>query len=444
MRKRKRVLKHLTERLPARIMTALLAAALALGLTSSMSNADPAEAESRRIAQTAQDIKMVRVYAEQLMDQNRKDDYTRGGFTWDTENRPTSWRYYNGFMIDALLRLDPEGSWEYAKAFYQDHLLPDGAIRDYLEGYLDSVEPARPLWRLIADSDPESAERYLCAVQWVYAQLDNQLTYPACGNNYCHHQESSRKPARSSRKYPIFLDGLYMTQPFLAECALAIRKGQISLTDSRGQAVSAETLENEIVNRYVWLRAYLFDRDKVLYQHGWDVTTRQANGHYWGRGIGWLAMSMADVIGLLPDGAGKDRMISMLQELLDGMLNYQDPDTGMWFNVIDRGTDLPDNRLETSATCMMAYTLMRAWNDGYGRDIYLEKGIQAFHGTVREKLFEQNGRIHVRDTYLKSGVGESDEYYCAEPYTTDEAKGTAALILAAAEMETACGMLNAE
>ena len=425
-------------------MTALLAAMLAVGLTSSPSNIAPAEAESRGSDQAEKDIKTVRLYAEQLMDQNRKDDYTRGGFTWDTENRLTSWRYYNGFMIDALMRLGLEGSIEYAEAFYQDHLLPDGGIRDYLEGYLDSVEPARPIWCLISDSDPDSSGRYLSAVQWVYGQLDNQLRYPVCGNNYCHHQENNRKPAQSSRKYPIFLDGLYMTQPFLAECALAIRKGQISLIDSRGQTVSAETLENEIVNRYVWLRAYLFDRDKALYQHGWDVTTRKANGHYWGRGIGWLAMSMADVIGLLPDGAGKDRMISMLRELLDGMLKYQDPDTGMWFNVIDRGTDLPDNRLETSVTGMMAYTLVKSWNEGYGSDVYLEKGMQAFHGTVKEKLYEQNGQLHVRDTYLKSGVGEFDEYYCLEPYTTDEAKGTAALILAAAEMKTACEVLNAE
>ena len=55
---------------------------------------------------------------------------------------------------------------------------------------------------------------------------------------------------------------------------------------------------------------------------------------------------------------------------------------------------------------------------------------------------EGDGRIHVRDTYLKSGVGDTDGYYCAEPYTEDEAKGTAALLMAAAEIEAAVRTLQ--
>ena len=50
------------------------------------------------------DTELVRRYAEQLLEENRKDNYAHGGFTWDTEGRETSWRYFNGFMADALLR----------------------------------------------------------------------------------------------------------------------------------------------------------------------------------------------------------------------------------------------------------------------------------------------------------------------------------------------------
>ena len=393
------------------------------------------------ILQAAEDVRTVRQYADQLREDNLKEDYTTGGFTWDTERRETSWRYFNGFMIDALLRLGGEENVRYAGAFYRDHILPDGSVRDYLPGYLDSVESARALFRLIPVSD--SPEDYFRAIQWVYSQLESQTVYLQCGRNYLHHQEENGKPAESSLRYPIFLDGMYMTQPFLAECAASIRRGELALTDRKGRQVSAEQLEEEILNRYVWMRAYLYDPEKGLYQHGWNVTASSANGHYWGRGIGWLAMSMADVIELLPEGPGRDRMTVLLAELLDGMLAYQDPSTGMWYNVVDRGEDLPENRLETSVTAMMAYTLVKAWNIGAVTDErYLVKGLEAFHGVTEQKMYLQDGRLHVRDTYLKSGVGETDGYYCTQPYTEDEAKGTAALLMAAAEIETALGILG--
>ena len=229
-----------------------------------------------------------------------------------------------------------------------------------------------------------------------------------------------------------------MTQPFLAECAAAIRAGTLRLTDKKGREIAAETLETEIVNRYIWVQAYLFNRQKGLYQHGWNPVSAAANGHYWGRGIGWLAMSMADAVGLLPESAGRERLKEMLRQLLDGMLRYQDASTGMWYNVVDKGPELPGNIPETSVTCMMAYTLIKVWNDGYAAgDHYLLNGLRAFHGALETKAYIRGGQLHVRDTYLKSGVGESDAYYCKEGYAVDEAKGVAALLMAAAEAERA-------
>lgn len=387
------------------------------------------------------DTELVRRYAEQLLEENRKDNYAHGGFTWDTEGRETSWRYFNGFMADALLRSGGEKGLRFAEAFYPDQILPDGSIPDYLPGYLDSVEPARALFRLI--SGPENAGRYREAIRWVYARLESQTAYLQCGGNYLHHQEEDGTPAKDSIRYPIFLDGLYMTQPFLAECSAALRRGEITLTDRKGREIKADRLEAEILNRYAWLRAYLYNPEKKLYQHGWNPRTGSGNGHYWGRGIGWLAMSLADTAELMPEGPVRDRITELLRELLDGMLLYQDPATGLWYNVVDRGPELEGNRTETSVSCMMAYALVKAWNNGYvSDDRYLLCGLRAFRGVIDGKTEIRDGRIHVRDTYLKSGVGDTDEYYCKEKYTEDEAKGTAAMLMASAETEKALRILQ--
>ena len=429
----------ISEKCPAAtVVRRLLCVLLCIGMILTGALSEPAEENALSAATLRSDIQLFRQYAVQLSEQNRMDSYARGGFTWDTERRETSWRYYNGFMIDAILRLGGEEAFRFAEAFYRDNILDDGSIPDYLHGYLDSVEPARPLLRLIRVCGPEERDRYLKAVQWVYSRLEEQRTYPVCGNNFLHHQEENGKPAESSRQYPIFLDGLYMTQPFLAECAAAVREGILFLTDRKGRPVSAEKLEEDIVSRYVWLHAYLYDSGKKMYQHGWNLSSARGNGHYWGRGIGWLAMSMADVAGILPEGGGRDRVRGLLLELLDGMLLYQDTGTGMWNNVPDREEDLEGNRPETSVTAMLAYSLLKVWNDGYAPgEHYPAAGLRAFHGVAETKTDVYDGTISVRDTYLKSGVGETDEYYCKEPYTTDEAKGTAALLMAASEAEQA-------
>ena len=390
------------------------------------------------------DIRLVRQYAAQLLAENLKPDYTLGGFSWDTEKRPAGWLYYNGFMLDALLCLNVEGSRGMAEAFFRDHILPDGSIPAYRDGALDSAEPMRPLvWHLMDDPAPDP--RWLNAIRWVYARLEGQRVYPACGNNFLHLQDEKGAPAANFRRYPIILDGLYMTQPFLAKCASLIRAGVLQLTDRKGRPVTAEALEERIIGRYAWIQSYMYDRGARLYQHGWDVQSSAGNGRYWGRGIGWLAMSMADVIGLLPDGPGKTRLQGILIQLLDGMLPYQDEASGMWYNVVNRGSDLPGNLTETSVTCMMAYALVKVWNDGYAPgNHYLLQGLRAFHGVVETKMSVRDGRIHVHDTYLKSGAGDSDEYYCKEGYTTDEAKGTAALLMAAAVIEEALSVDTGE
>ena len=141
---------------------------------------------------------------------------------------------------------------------------------------------------------------------------------------------------------------------------------------------------------------------------------------------------------ILPEGPGKERLKGILIQLLDGMLEWQDSASGMWYNVVNRGPELEGNRTETSVTCMMAYTLVKVWNGRYAPgDHYLEKGLEAFHAVIRDKAEVRDGEIHIRDIYLKSGVGDTDEYYCREGYMTDEAKGSAALIMAAAEIEKA-------
>lgn len=416
-------------------LSLMLACCLIMGLIPTVVFA----AQKISVDSTAVNVERVQAYAAKLQMDNQKTDYSIGGFTWDTEGKTDSWRYFNGVMMDAFLM---EGDSAYADAFYDSNINDDGTIKNYIAGELDSVPAARGLFDLLETS--ANAEKYKAAIQFVYTQLEKQVTYEACGGNYLHKQDTNGNPASGWTTWNIGLDGLYMAEPFLMECANAIDAGRLSLTDRDGKEVSSETIYQAVYDRFVWAADAMYDEASGLYHHGWNVSEGKGNGHFWGRGIGWYAAALVDVIEMMPEDDRKAVLIEKLPKLFDGMLNCQDADTGMWYNVVNRLGDLPGNILETSVSSMMAYSLMKAYNNGYVTDDkYGQAGLAAFNGVAVNKLSGSDGNYEVSDTYLKSGVGTTDTYYTANGYTTDEAKGVGALIMAAAAANAAAEKLSA-
>ena len=156
---------------------------------------------------------------------------------------------------------------------------------------------------------------------------------------------------------------------------------------------------------------------------------------YWLRAVGWYAAALADVISMLPDGDeyedGKSSLVEIEKRLFDGMMEYQDSATGMWYNVINYGPELrgsvSGNELETSGTALIAYAMMKSYVEGYLDDSYGEAGLRAFNGTVMNEL--DNEGLH--NVYISSGVETTPEGYLSKEYKINEAKGVGPLMMAA-------------
>lgn len=421
------------KRASAKVLSFVLALCMVIGILPTSGFA----AQETSTDRTAANVDIIQSYSAQMREANTKTDYSTGGFTWDTEGKTDSWRYFNGVMLDAFLM---EGDTAYADAFYKSNINDDGTIKNYKTGELDSVPTARGLFDLL-DSNA-NAERYKKTIQYVYTQLEGQVSYDNCGGNYLHKQDTSGNPTGGWSTWNIGLDGLYMAEPFLMECANAIDNGKLSLTDQSGKAVASADIYKAVYDRFAWVAETMYDETTGLYNHGWNVSENKGNGHFWGRGIGWYAMALVDTIDMMP-ATYQTQMQPYLTKLFDGMLKYQDADTGMWYNVVNRKTDLSKNILETSVSSMMAYSLMKAYIKGYVTDAkYGQAGLAAFNGVVANKVTGSKGSYAVKDTYLKSGVGTSDSYYTTNAYTVDEAKGTGALIMAATQANAAAEKLN--
>ena len=419
-----------------RLLSVLLVLSMAVGIIPTAVFA----AQETGTEATSKNVAIVQSYAAQMMNDNKKSDYTAGKFSWDTEGKADSWRYFNGVMFDAFMMVGDDEMTNYVDTVLSANIGRDGTPANYHAGELDSVPLALALFDLLDTS--ANAEKYKSAIQYIYTQLEGQTSYSNCGGNYLHKQDNSGNPTGGWSTWNIGLDGLYMAQPFLMECANAIDSGKLTLKDKSGDTVTSASIYAAVYNRFAWVAENMYDSTTGLYHHGWNVSKNTGNEHFWGRGIGWYAVALVDVIDMMP-ATYQTQMTPYLTKLFDGMLNYQDADTGMWYNVVNRRTDLGKNILETSVSSMMAYSLMKAYNKGYVADAkYGKAGLAAFNGVVSNKVTGSEGSYAVKDTYLKSGVGTTDSYYTGNGYTVDEAKGTGALIMASTQANAAAAKLN--
>lgn len=306
----------------------------------------------------------------------------------------------------------------------------DGSITRYNKANfnIDSIAPGRALLRVYQEA-PES--HYLTALATLREQLNAQ---PKTGNGAFWHKQV----------YPgqLWLDGVYMGMPFLAEYAQALEH----------DAAQRETSLDEVMHEFRLTEQLLKDPVSGLYYHAWDEHRRQdwadsATGlspHFWGRGMGWLAMALVDVLDALPAHREQDRqqLIAMSVDLARALQRHQDH-TGTWWQIMDRPGDTGNYR-ESSASAMFTYFLAKAARQGYLTEDNVGPGLDAlirrsYDGLIKEfVLVHADGTISMTSQCLVAGLGfgrdGSYAYYMNEPVVANDPKGTGPFILAGVEV----------
>jgi unsaturated rhamnogalacturonyl hydrolase len=96
--------------------------------------------------------------------------------------------------------------------------------------------------------------------------------------------------------------------------------------------------------------AYLerLQRANGLFYHAPDTP------FYWGRGNGWVAAGMAELLSVLPQKhPAHKRIMRSYKKMMSSLLKYQDHD-GMWHQLVDQPQSWP----ETSASAMFTYAMI--------------------------------------------------------------------------------------
>ena len=141
------------------------------------------------------------------------------------------------------------------------------------------------------------------------------------------------------------------------------------------------------------------------------------------------------------DPARREQLVAIFQTTIDAVVQVQDPDSDVWFQVLDQG-NRPGNYLESSASCMFVYALAKGVRMGYLGDEYLAAAKKGYDGILAEFVtVDEQGLVNLGSICAVAGLGGnpyrdgSYEYYVNEPVVANEYKGVGAFVLASLEME---------
>eukprot|EP00825_Cyclidium_porcatum_P007438 TRINITY_DN13726_c0_g1_i1.p1 TRINITY_DN13726_c0_g1~~TRINITY_DN13726_c0_g1_i1.p1 ORF type:complete len:250 (-),score=19.82 TRINITY_DN13726_c0_g1_i1:147-896(-) len=139
------------------------------------------------------------------------------------------------------------------------------------------------------------------------------------------------------------------------------------------------------------------------------------------------------------DYTGRAKILEILNQVSAGIKKYQDPQTGLWYQVLDQGTR-SGNYLEATGSSMFTYALLKAVRKGYISNNYKAVATKAYSG-ILEKLIKTNsdGTISLTQCCSVAGLGGNPyrdgtyEYYINEPVRDNDPKGVGPFIMASLE-----------
>lgn len=229
-------------------------------------------------------------------------------------------------------------------------------------------------------------------------------------------------------QHQIWLDGLYMASPFLAEYAVTFNRPE---------------LIDDVVNQFIVCAKHTYDVKTGLYYHAWDESKNQRwanketgqSPNFWGRSIGWWFMALVDVLDYIPaEHPQRPELIKMINGLAETLPKYQDK-TGLWYQVLDKGA-VGGNYLEASASSMFMYGYAKAVNKGYIDKKYRAVAEKAYNGLMKTLIVKNaDGTLTLTKCCAVAGLGGhpyrdgSFEYYVNERIRDNDAKATGPFIM---------------
>lgn len=363
----------------------------------------------------------------------------------------TTWDYPNGLFVESVLKYYNKygGSSYYTYALNHAKAVVSSSGK-IASGYsftaytLDNINPGQFLMQIY---NTEKSSMYKIALDTLRKQLTKHpRTNNSASGGFWH---------KGSYPHQMWLDGLYMGTRFYANYEKTFNNG---------------AAYDDIVNQFVLIHSKTYDPTYQLNYHGWSALPTDANSfwanqsapflgcskEFWGRGMGWYAAALVDVLEILPaDYSRRQELINILNQVVAGIKRWQDPVTGCWFQLLRYDGTLTSNGtanyIEASASCMFTYALLKAVRLGLiSKPDYLPAATKAYQGIISNFVTaDAGGALSLNQICKSAGLGPSTNptrdgtinYYLngsdAGVQVSNDLKGVGPFVLASVEYEIA-------
>ncbi|MBR4369217.1 MAG: glycoside hydrolase family 88 protein [Prevotella sp.] len=361
------------------------------------------------------------------------------------KNNNPRWSYTSGTemgaMFDTYMAYKDESILNYLKEYPAEMIDANGNAKGYkYEDFnLDNVRPGKVLFD-IYQLDPK--EKDLKLLQTLFKQLEKQ---PRTKEGVFWH--------KAIYAYQVWLDGIFMGLPYYTKAAKMMKGDK-----------KAIKVYDDAVDQIVKTDKRTYDAKTGLWKHAWDETHTQfwanpetgLSQHTWARAMGWYTMAMIEVLDNLPENyARRQEVIDIFKKAMTALVKCQDEKTGVWYDVLD--VKDPRNYLESTASSMFAYCLLKGYRKGYLDASFRDAGVKAYNGILKQFIkVNADKTISLTQCCEVSGLGPgvtpvvlkaapnvkenkrrdgSFEYYMSEPIRDNDGKGVGPFIWASLEME---------
>lgn len=330
------------------------------------------------------------------------------------------WCYVHGYVLAGIEMLhrctsDPR-YFDYIRRYVDEQVTADGEVLAFTGESLDDMMAGTAI---IAVYQKTGAARYLKAARRIRESFSD---YPRNSDGGFWHARSL--------PHEMWIDGVFMGQMFLTRYGAAIG--------------DAGHCFDEAVRQITVLADRCRKGATGLFYHGWDEARRVSwadpstglSPEVWSEGLGWYALILAETAALIPaDHAGRDSVLAILRELVAGLARVQDPATGLWYQVVDKG-ERPDNWHDTSGSAMFVYAIQRAVELGcVSPALYGPVAQMGYRGILSKASVGRDGRVDIRDACDGVCVQVSYEAYVNYRKVLNAKEAVGSVLWAATIME---------
>jgi unsaturated rhamnogalacturonyl hydrolase len=341
---------------------------------------------------------------------NRKPDpATLGGWGY-----AVSLALYGQYLV--YLRTGDKKYLEYIQGWVDHNVNDDGVINKRIDA-LDYMLPGNLLLVLYKET---GKPKYKIAAESIRRRLN---TYPRTEDGGLWHA--------TSRQHQLWLDGMFMSMPFLVRYGVAFDDKKYAFDEAKQLLIYAKHLNDPASG----LMFHAYDESG---KQPWADPVTHHSSIFWCRAIGWFGMALVEVLEVLPHNhPQRGDLIKLVKQLAAAYEKYQDPATGLWYQVVDKATT-PGNWLETSSSCMYTYTLSRAVERGYIAKRYAKAARKGYGGVLTQLSRDDEGFAHIANICEGTNVGDL-AFYLARPRSTDDPHGIGAFLIMNEQLRKTAG-----